>query len=71
MYDNRARLFPDAILARADWRYTRDRHYIAALADAGWPDDTLLYCAFMDDPDDPNQTPAARTLQHPLTQRIQ
>jgi hypothetical protein len=51
MYANSARLLPDAIQDLADWRHTRDRQYIPAIADPSWPDDTLLEFEYMDDQD--------------------
>lgn len=49
MYANSARLLPGPIQELADWRHTRDRQYIPAIADASWPDDTLVEFDYMDE----------------------
>jgi hypothetical protein len=50
MYANSARLPPEAGYALVAWGHARDRQYIPAIADASWPDDTLLEFEYMDDP---------------------
>jgi hypothetical protein len=49
MYANSARFLPEAGYALVDWGYARDRQYTPAIADPGWPDDTLLEFEYMDE----------------------
>lgn len=58
MYNNSARAFPEAVYELTDWRYARDRQYVPPIADSSWPDDTLLYFEYFDDPA-PADAPAA------------
>jgi hypothetical protein len=50
MYANSARFLPEAAYGLVDWGHARDRQYLPAIADASWPDDTLLEFEYMDDP---------------------